>query len=91
MNLIEQGEIRELFLLTVPRRYIFCGSFVLFMSYVIAALWSPEGKGLTSWLLFVLFIVIFTFPFGILGQVWYLIVSIPDPCCLYDCTCIQCK
>ena len=24
----------------------------------------------------------FTFPFGILGQVWDLIVSIPDPCCL---------
>ena len=23
-----------------------------------------------------------TFPFGILGQVWYLIVSIPEPCCL---------
>ena len=23
-----------------------------------------------------------TFTFGILGQVWYLIVSIPDPCCL---------
>ena len=23
-----------------------------------------------------------TFPFGILRQVWYLIVSIPDPCCL---------
>ena len=23
-----------------------------------------------------------TFPFGILGQVWYLIVSIPDPSCL---------
>ena len=23
-----------------------------------------------------------TFPFGILGQVWYSIVSIPDPCCL---------
>ena len=23
-----------------------------------------------------------TFLFGILGQVWYLIVSIPDPCCL---------
>ena len=22
------------------------------------------------------------FPFGILGQVWYLIVSIPDLCCL---------
>ena len=25
-----------------------------------------------------------TFPFGILGQVWYLIVSIPDSCCLSD-------
>ena len=23
-----------------------------------------------------------TFPVGILGQVWYLIVSIPDPCSL---------
>ena len=23
-----------------------------------------------------------TFPFGFLGKVWYLIVSIPDPCCL---------
>ena len=23
-----------------------------------------------------------TFPFGILGKVWYLIVSIPDPFCL---------
>ena len=23
-----------------------------------------------------------TFPFGILGQVWYLIVWIPDPCCI---------
>ena len=23
-----------------------------------------------------------TFPFGILGQAWYLIVLIPDPCCL---------
>ena len=32
---------------------------------------------------FVMFIVIFfTFPFGILGQEWYLIVSNPDPCCL---------
>ena len=27
-----------------------------------------------------------TFPFRILGPVWNLIVSIPDPCCLsYDC------
>ena len=47
----------------------------------IAALWSPVGKGLTSWLLFVMFHCVFvTFPCGILGQVWYLIVSIPDFC-----------
>ena len=26
--------------------------------FVAAALWSPEGKGLTSWLLIVMFIVI---------------------------------
>ena len=50
----------------------------------IAALWSFAGKGLTSWLLFVMFDCVFvTFPCGILGQVWYLIVSIPDLCCLF--------
>ena len=49
-------------------------------SLFIAALWSPALKGLTSWLLFVMFNCVFvTFPCGILGQVWYLIVSIPDP------------
>ena len=26
--------------------------------------------------------IFFTFPFGVLGQVWYLIVSIPDLCFL---------
>ena len=47
----------------------------------IAALWSPAGKGLISRLLFVMFNCVFvTFPCGILGQVWYLIVSIPDLC-----------
>ena len=47
----------------------------------IAALWSPEGKGLTSWLLFVMFNCVFvTFPCGILGQVWCLTVSIPYLC-----------
>ena len=45
----------------------------------IAALWSPIGKGLTSWLLFVMFNSDFVpFPCGIFGQVWYLIISIPD-------------
>ena len=47
----------------------------------IAALWSPAGKGLASWLLLVMFNCdYFTFPCGILDQVWYLIVSIPDLC-----------
>ena len=47
----------------------------------IAALWSPAGKGLTSWLLLVMIIVFFvTFPWRILGQVWYLILSFPDLC-----------
>ena len=45
----------------------------------IAALWSPAGKGLTYWLLLVMFIVFF-YPCGILGKVWYLIVSFPDLC-----------
>ena len=46
-----------------------------------AALWSPAGKGLISWLSFVMFDCVFViFPGGILGQVWYLIVLIPDLC-----------
>ena len=49
----------------------------------IAALWSPEGKGLPSWLLFVMFIVILLLSHLVSwDKVWYLIVSIPDPCCL---------
>ena len=48
---------------------------------LIAALWSSAVKGLTSWLSFVMFnCVLVTFPCGILGQVWDLIVSIPDLC-----------
>ena len=31
---------------------------VMLLSLYIAALWSPTGKGLTSWLLFVMFIVV---------------------------------
>ena len=49
----------------------------------ICALWSPAGKGLTSWLSFVVYSCeFFHFPIGILVQVWYLIVSIPNPCTL---------
>ena len=47
----------------------------------ICALWSPAGKGLASWLSFVVSnSEFFYFPNGILGQVWYLIVSISDLC-----------
>ena len=49
-------------LLTVPGRCFFCGSFVFLFCLVFAmfcarlficASWSPAGKGLTSWLSFV--------------------------------------
>ena len=57
--------------------------FLMLLRLFIAALWSPDGKGLTSWLLLVMFIERFvTFPCGILGEVWYLIVSFPDLCIL---------
>ena len=56
---------------------------VLCLRLFICALWSPAGKGLTSWLSFVVSNFEFvTFPCSILGQVWYLIVSIPDLCTL---------
>ena len=66
----------------------FCGSFVLFMSCVFHAFASVYcclvvtcGEGLTSWFSFVMFNCVFvTFPRCILGQVWYLFVSIPDLC-----------
>ena len=72
----------------------FCGSFmflclvfVVLSRLFIAALWPPAGKGLTSWLLFVMLNCTFvTFLCGILCQVVYLIVLIPDLCRLsyYD-------
>ena len=48
-----------------------CLVFVMLSHLFIAALWSPAGKGLTSWFLFVMFNCGFfvTFPCGILGQV----------------------
>ena len=46
----------------------------------ICALWSPAGKRLASWLSFV--VSYCDFPIGMLEQVWYLIVSIPDLCTL---------
>ena len=58
-----------------------CLVFVMLSRLFIAALWSPAGKGLTTWLLFVMFNCGFvTFPYGILGQMWYMIVLIPYLC-----------
>ena len=37
---------------------LLCHVFVMLSGLFIAALWSTEGKGLTTWLLFVMFIVI---------------------------------
>ena len=37
---------------------LFMSSVVMLSRPFIAALWSPEGKGMIPWLLFVLFIVI---------------------------------
>ena len=44
-----------------------CLVFVMFLRLFIAALWSSEGKGLTYWLLFVMFIVICYVPIRYLG------------------------
>ena len=61
-----------------------CLVFLMLSRLFIAALRSPAGKGLTPWLLLVVFIVFFvTFPCGILGQVWYLIILFPDLCLLF--------
>ena len=47
------------------------------------ALWSPVGKGLTSWShVCDVFSCFVTFPCGVLCWMWYLIVSIPDLCLL---------
>ena len=54
--------------------YYLCLVFVMLSRLFIAALWSPAGKGLTSWLLFVIFNGTFV------SQVLYLIVSVPDLC-----------
>ena len=39
-----------------------CPVFVMLSRLFTAALWSPEGKALTSWLLFVMYIVILLCP-----------------------------
>ena len=54
--------LQKKYLMTVPRQHFFCGYFMFFSvlcllcicaCLFISALWSPAGKGLTSWLSFV--------------------------------------
>ena len=62
-----------------------CVVFLMLLRLLIAALWSPAGKGLTSKALVGdVYCIFVTFPCGILRQVWYLylIVSFPDLCLL---------
>ena len=52
-----------------------CLVFVMLSRLFSSALWSPVGKGLTYWFLFVMSNCDFvTFPCGIQGQVWYLVL-----------------
>ena len=51
-----------------------CLVFVMLLRLFVSALWSPAGKGLTSWVLFVMFNCVFvTFPCDIMCHVLYLI------------------
>ena len=74
---------------TVPMWYFFCGSFVFFVScvshdfasihccLVVVPCW--ERPGLLA-LVGDVYCIFVTFLCGILGQVWYLVVSSPDIC-----------
>ena len=79
-------ETNKIFLLAVQRRYIFCGSFVLFMScdchafvsvHCFLVVTCRDRADLLA-LVCDVYCGYVSFPCGILGQVWYLIVSIPD-------------
>ena len=76
--------------MTVPRRYFFCGSFLFCVCLCHFVLSVSCSLVVTCWemadflaLLYVRFSCVFvTFQYGILGQMWYLVVSIPDLCVL---------
>ena len=61
-----------------------CFMSVILSCLFLAALWSPAGEGLSSWLSYMcdVFLCFVTFLYGVLGQVWYLILSTPDLCFL---------
>ena len=81
----------KIFLLAVSRRRFHCGSFLLVMFRVyhaflsvhcslVVACWERAYPLALSYVM--LFCVFVTFPCGVLGQVCYMIVSIPDLCLL---------
>ena len=61
--------------------FLSCFLLCFFARLFIDALWSTARKELTSLLSFVMSVC--QFPIGILGQVWCLIVLIPDICPLF--------
>ena len=66
--------------MTFPRwNFIF-----VFVFDILSSLWSLDGKGISlASPMCDVFLSFITFPLVVLGQVWYLIVSIPDHCLLY--------
>ena len=77
---IEYIMFHKFLISTIICVYVACVSYALAsVYYCLVVTWLE--KGLTYWLLLVMLVVFFvTFPCGILGQVWYLIVSFPDVC-----------
>ena len=72
-----EAKVMRLHKIRVPRRYFFCGSFMFLFCLVFAmfcarlficALWSPAGKGLTSWLSFVVSTVTLSLSHGYPGS-----------------------
>ena len=63
--------------------YVFCFFVSAMLSRLFnASFWSPAGKGPLGSQVCDVFLCFVTFPCGVLGQVWYLIVSIPGLCLL---------
>ena len=58
-----------------------CLVFLVLLRLFIAALWSPAGKGLTSWLLLVMLIV-FLLLSHVVSWVRFFILSFPELCLL---------
>ena len=91
MRFAPSNMLSSIFLLAVPRRCFFSGFFLLFVFHVLHAVFSVScslvgtcwEKADTLALLYVMISRVFViFSYCVLGQWWYLIVSIPDLCLL---------